>query len=53
MRDTTIFWMESQINRDKLKHLGFNENDRPPLFALFDLNDPKKKTFGNKKGEQF
>lgn len=39
----TIFWMETQINRQKLEHLGFKSEDRPPLFAQFSLTDPNKK----------
>lgn len=53
MQRVNIFWMQAQINKDKLTHLGFDINAHPPLLALFDLRDSNKKTFGSKKGEQF
>jgi len=48
-----IFWMETQINKQKLKHLGFKETDHAPLFALFDLTKPNKKILKDSKGNIF
>lgn len=39
--------MEAQINKQKLRHLGFKETDHPPLFSLFDLSGAPKKILTN------
>lgn len=48
-----IFWMETQINKQKLEHLGFSKTDNPPLFAYFDLSSRKKQIFKPQKGKPF
>ena len=37
-----IFWIESKFNIQKQIMLGFNEKDKPPLFAYFDPSLKKK-----------
>jgi hypothetical protein len=48
-----IFWMETQINKQKLKHLGFSENDKSPLFAYFNLHSPNKQVLDPKQKGSF
>lgn len=45
--------METQINKQKLVHLGFKESDHAPLFALLDLNKSNKRILVNEKGYLF
>ena len=45
--------METQINKQKLEHLGFHKNDVPPLFAHFDLKSAQKNIFKPSKGKPF
>jgi hypothetical protein len=46
----TVFWMEAQINKQKLEHLGFTSRDHPPLFAQFSLLSKEKNVL--KKGKE-
>ncbi len=42
--------METQLNKQKLTHLGFKQTDHPPLFSQFDLTNAPKKILKDNKG---